>query len=80
MTWGARAEQLDRIRRISQTLLQRYPDRFTTDFEKNKEVLSELTIISSKTLRNHIAGYITKTLKAAAGEKEVIAPEAQVVQ
>ncbi|TMQ00039.1 MAG: 30S ribosomal protein S17e, partial [Thaumarchaeota archaeon] len=45
---------MDRIRRISQTLLQRYPDRFTTDFEKNKEVLSELTIISSKTLRNHI--------------------------
>ena len=39
-----------------------------------------MTIISSKTLRNHIAGYITKTLKAAAGEKEVIAPEAQVVQ
>ena len=79
MTWGARAEQLDRIRRISQTLLQRYPDRFTTDFEKNKEVLSELTIISSKTLRNHIAGYITKTLKASAEEKEVIV-EAQAVQ
>ena len=71
---------MDRIRRISQTLLQRYPNRFTTDFEKNKEVLSELTIINSKTLRNHIAGYITKTLKASAGEEEVIAPEAQVVQ
>ena len=71
---------MDRIRRISQTLLQRYPDRFTTDFEKNKEVLSELTIINSKTLRNHIAGYITKTLKAGAEEKEVIAAEAPAVQ
>ncbi len=70
---------MDRIRRISQTLLQRYPDRFTTDFEKNKEVLSELTIISSKTLRNHIAGYITKTLKAGVEEEEVIA-EPQAVQ
>ncbi|TLX96538.1 MAG: 30S ribosomal protein S17e [Thaumarchaeota archaeon] len=71
---------MDRIRRISQTLLQRYPDRFTTDFEKNKEVLSELTIISSKTLRNHIAGYITKTLKTGSEEKEVIEAEAQAVQ
>ncbi len=70
---------MDRIRRISQTLLQRYPDRFTTDFEKNKEVLSELTIISSKMVRNHIAGYITKTLKAGAVEKEEIA-EAPAVQ
>ncbi len=63
---------MDRIRRISQTLLQRYPERFSTDFEKNKEVLSELTVIGSKTLRNHIAGYITKTLKETVVEREVI--------
>ena len=63
---------MDRIRRISQTLLQRYPDRFTSDFGKNKEALSELTVIGSKTVRNHIAGYITKTLKERAVEKEVI--------
>jgi len=63
---------LDRIRRISQSLLQRYPNRFTSDFEKNKVVLSELTVIGSKTLRNHIAGYIAKTVKNSVRKKEVI--------
>jgi len=63
---------LDRVRRISQTLLQRYPDRFTSDFEKNKKALGELTLIRSKTLRNHIAGYIAKTQKSRVEEKEEI--------
>ncbi len=63
---------MDRIRRISQILLERYPDKFTSDFEKNKEALAELTVIGSKTVRNHIAGYITKTQKDRSEEKEAI--------
>jgi len=44
-------------------LLQRYPDTFGTDYEENKKKLDELTLITSKQLRNHIAGYITRSLR-----------------
>jgi small subunit ribosomal protein S17e len=55
---------LDKTRRLSEIALQRYPDAFSTDYEKNKKALDELAVVSSKQLRNHIAGYITRTLRA----------------
>ena len=54
---------MDRTRKISEQMLQKHPDAFSTDFEKNKKALNELAQIPSKHLRNHIAGYITKALK-----------------
>jgi small subunit ribosomal protein S17e len=41
-------------------LLEKHGNLFTTDFEKNKEILSQVAIIRSKELRNEIAGYITR--------------------
>ncbi len=55
---------MDRIRSLSEQILHRYPDSFGADFEKNKQVLEELTLISSKQLRNHVAGYIARSLRA----------------
>ena len=40
-------------------------DKFTNDFEKNKVQVGELTDVSTKKLRNMIAGYITKKIKTA---------------
>ena len=54
---------MDRVRRISEDLLKRHPEAFSVDFEKNKTALEELAVVSSKQLRNHIAGYIAKQLK-----------------
>ena len=54
---------MDRTRRISELILERHPGAFGPDYEKNKEALRELAVIPSKQLRNHIAGYITKSLK-----------------
>ena len=54
---------LDRIRRISLLLLEKHGKLFTTDFDKNKEVLSKVAVIRSKELRNEIAGYITRLVK-----------------
>jgi len=51
------------IKRLGKRLLEKYPDRFSTDFDKNKEVLKEIVDIKSKKLRNILAGYITKTVK-----------------
>jgi len=55
---------LDKTRRLSEMLLQRYPGAFGTDYTENKKKLDELALVSSKQLRNHIAGYITRSLKA----------------
>jgi small subunit ribosomal protein S17e len=55
---------LDKTRRLSEMLLQRYPGTFGTDYEENKTKLNELTVITSKQLRNHIAGYISRSLKS----------------
>jgi small subunit ribosomal protein S17e len=64
---------LDRTRRLSEIVLQRHPEAFSSDYEKNKKALEELAVIPSKQLRNHIAGYISKAMKT--GEPEEEAPE-----
>jgi small subunit ribosomal protein S17e len=48
------------VKRIARELVERFPDKFTTDFETNKKLLESLTNISSKNLRNRVAGYITR--------------------
>lgn len=47
------------VKRTARELLDKYPDLFTHNFEHNKKVVSKLVEISSKKLRNQIAGYIT---------------------
>jgi small subunit ribosomal protein S17e len=72
-------EALDRIRRFSEELLKRYPDRFSADYDKNKQALNELTVIQSKMLRNQIAGYLAKMLSRTeeSEETEEIVEEAK---
>jgi small subunit ribosomal protein S17e len=60
---------LDRTRRLSEMLVQRYPGSFGTDYEENKKKLDEVALVTSKQLRNHIAGYITRSLRAEETEE-----------
>ncbi|MFL6491093.1 MAG: 30S ribosomal protein S17e [Nitrososphaera sp.] len=65
---------MNRIKRISTELMERYPDKFGLDFNANKNVISDVAIIRSKVLRNELAGYITSHLrKQAAQEKASMA-------
>ena len=50
---------MDRVKRMSNELLERYPDKFTIDFNKNKDTIQNYAQVRSKELRNKIAGYIT---------------------
>ncbi|MBR2394302.1 MAG: 30S ribosomal protein S17e [Candidatus Methanomethylophilaceae archaeon] len=50
------------IKRVSIELINKYPQAFSKDFEGNKEMVSALTDVSSVTMRNRIAGYITRYL------------------
>lgn len=51
------------IKRVARELFDRYPNEFTRDFEHNKKKVEELTNVTSKTIRNRIAGYMTKLVR-----------------
>ena len=61
---------MDRIKRLSNEVLNEYSERFGTDFSTNKQALNEISIIRSKGLKNEIAGYITKILQRQAKFEE----------
>jgi len=52
----------EKVKRIARELVRRFPDKFTTNFEENKKVLSSIASIPSTRLRNSIAGYITRLI------------------
>jgi small subunit ribosomal protein S17e len=51
------------IKRVAIQLVERYPDRFTEDFNHNKKSVNELTDVEGTTMRNKIAGYVTRYRK-----------------
>jgi len=48
------------VKRISRALIKRYPERFSDDFDENKETVTLVTNVESKRVRNRIAGYVTR--------------------
>ena len=50
---------MNRVKRISAEILERYTDKFGNNFESNKEAIKTIALIRSKVLRNKVAGYIT---------------------
>jgi len=74
---------------LSMKVLQDHKEKFGVDFAKNKLALNDTCIITSKTLKNKLAGYITKFIKnefkakiekakRIANTKEVILDEKQL--
>lgn len=63
---------MDRVKRISTIVLEKYPDRFGSDFEKNKKALQEIAITKSKVLRNRVAGYITSYLRKQKVQEKIV--------
>jgi len=52
------------VKDMARTLLERYPEAFSEDFEQNKESVEVLTDIDSKGVRNRVAGYVTRKVAA----------------
>ncbi|WP_435358998.1 30S ribosomal protein S17e [Haloarchaeobius sp. DFWS5] len=50
----------DYVKKTGTILLERYPKAFTEDFDTNKQSVQKLTNIESKSVRNRIAGYVTR--------------------
>ena len=70
-------------------VLQDHKEKFGVDFTKNKQALNDICKINSKSLKNKLAGYITKFIKnefkakvekakRIANTKEVILEEKQL--
>ena len=76
---------------LSMKVLQDHKEKFGIDFAKNKQELNNVCKITSKTLKNKLAGYITKFIKnefkmkiekakRIATKKEVILDEKKIGQ
>jgi len=53
------------VKRIARELVERFPDKFTTDFKNNKKLVDALTNIPSTKMRNRVAGYATRLVTIA---------------
>ena len=56
------------VKKVSRELVERYPDKFSTNYEANKIALSTLVDARTKRLRNRIVGYVTR-LKIVEGKR-----------
>ncbi|KAK2737359.1 40S ribosomal protein S17 [Myotisia sp. PD_48] len=51
------------VKKSAKVIIERFYPKLTLDFETNKRICDEIAIISSKRLRNKIAGYTTHLMK-----------------
>jgi small subunit ribosomal protein S17e len=51
------------IKNLAKRLIEKYPDKFTKDFDKNKDELDRLIRLESKKIRNKVAGYLVHQIK-----------------
>ena len=51
------------IKRIAKKLVKVHPQEFTSEFGKNKELVSKYTTVTSTKIRNSIAGYTARLIK-----------------
>ena len=51
------------VKRTSMKLMEKHGDKITTSFDENKKLVQALTDVTSKRVRNIIAGYLTRLKK-----------------
>jgi small subunit ribosomal protein S17e len=51
------------IKTLGDRLIEEHADKFSTDFDKNKKALGTMKNMTSKKIRNILAGYITTEMK-----------------
>jgi len=75
-TWGTDLGKVktEQIKRVGKELLERFPDKFTSNFDENKKLVTSLTQGTTTRVRNQIAGYITRTIALSESGTEVESP------
>ncbi|OYT54254.1 MAG: 30S ribosomal protein S17e [Candidatus Altiarchaeales archaeon ex4484_2] len=51
------------LKRIAEGLVDEYPDEFNIEFDNNKVKVQEYSDIQSKSMRNKIAGQISRSMR-----------------
>lgn len=51
------------MKRIANDLLKKYRKEFSSDFNENKKAVQKFSTVESKSVRNKIAGYITRVIR-----------------
>jgi len=69
-----------KVKRLATELLQKYPDQFSEDFEKNKQLVKQFLPEVTKKMRNRVAGYVTRLMAIRLREAKASLPEFSVVQ
>jgi small subunit ribosomal protein S17e len=52
----------EHIKRLAKELMERFPDKFSNNFDDNKHAVDDLTEGATTKVRNQVAGYITHTI------------------
>ncbi len=55
----------DQVKGLGKELMTKFPDKFNTNFDDNKLMVSKLTQGTTTRIRNQTAGYITRTYALA---------------
>lgn len=61
--WSMGRIKTQLIKRTTEDIVNKDSEAFTTDFNSNKKILDSKLNISSKKMRNVIAGYVTRLKK-----------------
>ncbi len=64
----------EQVKRTARELIERFPEKFSNNFDENKNAVSELTKGATTRIRNQIAGFITSSC-APEGETEAATEE-----
>ena len=48
------------IKRLGNELLAKHGNKFSNNFDENKLIVDQVAIIGSKSVRNRVAGYISR--------------------
>lgn len=67
----------DQVKRTAKELVRRFPEKFSNDFENNKQQVGTLLQGVTNKIRNQIAGYIARSY---AGEETESGEETQPVE
>ncbi len=63
------------IKNLAKTLIEKYPDKFTNSFEKNKEEIDKIVVLESKTIRNKVAGCLVHEIRKREMPKQEFRPK-----
>ena len=60
------------IKTMGEALLEQHRESFNGNFDDNKKVVSEVTTIQSTTIRNRVAGNITRKINTSQRRRSIL--------